>query len=327
MRKCIDSLLIGGEDVEILIVDDGSTDDTAAIADSYAQQYPTIVRAIHKENGGHGSAVNTGIENATGLFFKVVDSDDWVREMAYRKILLTLSNFAEGSVTLDMLISNFVYNKVGEKHHKVVRYNKMCPVEEVFTWKDIRMIDITKNRFFLMHSVIFRTRLLKECGLRLPEHTFYVDNLYVYEPLPFVRNMYYIDVNFYYYFIGREDQSVHENVMIGRIDQQIRVNKMMVDYYAENGSLMNSSRQLRKYMFNYLDLITCVSSILMVYSGTKEHLAVRDELWDYIRNKNKRLYMKLRSGILGTVTHLPGRFGRGITVGSYKIFQKIYKFN
>ena len=112
MRKCIDSLLIGGEDVEILIIDDGSTKDrTAEIADEYEAQFPTIVRAIHKENGGHGSAVNTGIANAKGLYFKVVDSDDWVKQDAYFKILDTLRELAGGSQALDMLISNYVYEK------------------------------------------------------------------------------------------------------------------------------------------------------------------------------------------------------------------------
>ena len=106
MEKCIESLLPGGEDVEILIVDDGSHDGTARIADEYASRYPTIVKAIHKENGGHGSAVNTGLENATGLYFKVVDSDDWVQEEAYRKILDTLTELTGGEDVLDMLISN-----------------------------------------------------------------------------------------------------------------------------------------------------------------------------------------------------------------------------
>ena len=78
----VDTILTGGEEVEIIIVNDGSTDATAAIADSYARQYPTIVRAIHKENGGHGSGVNRGLQEATGLYFKVVDSDDWVDEEA-----------------------------------------------------------------------------------------------------------------------------------------------------------------------------------------------------------------------------------------------------
>ena len=79
LANCIESLLPGGEDVEILIINDGSTDATAAIADEYAAKYPTIVKAVHKENGGHGSAVNMGIDKATGLYFKVVDSDDWVK--------------------------------------------------------------------------------------------------------------------------------------------------------------------------------------------------------------------------------------------------------
>ena len=87
MRHCIESILPGGEDVEILIVDDGSTDNTAAIADEYARKYPTIVRAIHQENGGHGEAVNAGIRNATGLYFKVVDSDDWLDTDALKKVL------------------------------------------------------------------------------------------------------------------------------------------------------------------------------------------------------------------------------------------------
>ena len=80
MEKCVNSLLAGGEEVEIIIVDDGSVDNTAAIADRFAKEYPTIVKAVHQENGGHGQAVNTGLKNATGLFFKVVDSDDWVNE-------------------------------------------------------------------------------------------------------------------------------------------------------------------------------------------------------------------------------------------------------
>lgn len=111
MAHCIESLLPGGEDVEILIVNDGSKDDTAKIADEYAAKYPTIVKAIHKENGGHGSAVNTGIENATGIYFKVVDSDDWVKEDAYLAILEKLRELTGGVDTLDLLISNFVYEK------------------------------------------------------------------------------------------------------------------------------------------------------------------------------------------------------------------------
>ena len=79
MENCINSLLKGGEDMEIIIVNDGSTkDNTGEIADRLASEHPTIIKAIHQENGGHGEAVNTGLKNATGTYFKVVDSDDWV---------------------------------------------------------------------------------------------------------------------------------------------------------------------------------------------------------------------------------------------------------
>ena len=87
MRHAIETLLAGGEDVEILVVNDGSKDKTADIAAEYQQKYPTIVRAINKENGGHGDAVMTGLKNATGLYFKVVDSDDWVDEECLKRVL------------------------------------------------------------------------------------------------------------------------------------------------------------------------------------------------------------------------------------------------
>ena len=117
MRRCIDSLLSGGEDVEILIVDDGSTkDNTAEIADEYEKNYPGIVKAIHQENGGHGEAVNAGLRNATGVYYKVVDSDDWVDVDVYLDIIKTLKELVAGPQTVDMFISNFVYDKAGEKH-------------------------------------------------------------------------------------------------------------------------------------------------------------------------------------------------------------------
>lgn len=325
MEKCVESLLKGGEDVEILIVDDGSTDETAQIADRYGEEYPSIIRVIHKENGGHGSAVNVGIENAQGLFFKVVDSDDWVKEEAYVQILDVLKNLAGGEKMLDMLVSNFVYEKIGENRHKVMRYKHALPVDEMFTWEDVRHFH--KGQYILMHSVIFRTKLLRECGLKLPEHTFYVDNLFVFEPLPFVKNMYYLDVNFYRYFIGRVDQSVNEEIMIGRIDQQIQVNKLMVDYMTENKSRIVSNKKMYHYMASYLDIITTVSSILLIRSGTKENLDKKKELWNYLKKKDWLLYGKLRYGLLGSCTNLPGRSGRRISVEGYKICRRFFNFN
>ena len=326
MRKCIESLLPGGEDVEILIVDDGSTKDrTAEIAEEYAANYPTIVRAIHKENGGHGSAVNTGIANATGLYFKVVDSDDWVKQEAYLQILEKLKELAGGDKVLDMMVCNFVYDKEGEKRKKVMHYRHILPRDEMFTWADCH--HFLKGHYILMHSVIFRTKLLRDCGMQLPEHTFYVDNLYVFEPLPYVKNMYYLDVNFYRYYIGREDQSVNESIMISRIDQQLTVNRLMIDYLTEHKAEIVRNKRMYQYMRNYLEIIMTVSSVLLIRSGTEEHLEMKKALWQYLKDKDKRLYFYMRHGIMGGAMNLPGRGGRRFSVDAYHVCQRIFKFN
>ena len=321
MEHCIESLLPGGEDVEILIVDDGSKDNTAEIADSYERKYPGIVRAIHQENGGHGEAVNAGIRNATGLFFKVVDSDDWVDYEAYMKVLAKLRELAGGDTVLDMFIANYVYEKEGAKLKKVMRYSTL-PQDKVFTWNEAGRFH--KGQYILMHSVIYRTQLLRECGLELPKHTFYVDNIYVYKPLPSVKHMYYMDVDFYRYFIGRDDQSVNEKVMISRIDQQIKVNKIMVDAF-DLWKIPNA--RLRHYMFNYLEIITVVSTVMLIRSGTEENLEKKRELWRYIKDHDIRLFHHLRNGIMGSAMNLPGRGGRKISIAAYKISQKVIGFN
>ena len=95
MKRCLDSLVRGGDKVEVIVVDDGSTDTTGNIADQYATNNSSIVKVIHRENGGHGSGVNAGLEAATGRYFKVVDSDDWLDSDAYEKLLTEIANFAE----------------------------------------------------------------------------------------------------------------------------------------------------------------------------------------------------------------------------------------
>ena len=308
--------------MEILVVDDGSSDRTAEIADAYAEKYPTIVKAIHQENGGHGEAVNAGIRNATGLYFKVVDSDDWVNKEAYIEILKTLYELLRGPETVDLLISNFVYEKQGATRKKIMQYCRCLPQDRIFGWEEVK--HMPKGKYLLMHSMIYRTKLLHECGLELPKHTFYVDNLFAFEPLPYVKNLYYLDVNFYRYFIGRDDQSVNEKVMIKRIDQQIRVNKLMVDAYI---NCKSTNKRLKAYMFSYLDIITTISSIMLIRANTEEALEKKKELLEYIKTENKQVYRKLRHSLFGRVMNLPGKSGRKMSVAAYKISQKFYGFN
>ena len=322
MRNCIESLLPGGEDVEIIIVDDGSGDGTAAIADEYAEKYPTIVRTIHQENGGHGAAVNTGLANATGLYYKVVDSDDWVDADAYRQVLDTLRKFVKEQTPVDMLLTNYVYEKVSEHHQRRMIYSLLFESDRITTWSEMK--HNVKGFSILMHSVTYRTQMLRDCGLKLPEHTFYVDNLFVYEPLPYVKTIYYLNVDFYRYYIGREGQSVNEQIMIKRLDQQLRVNYRMIDAY-DLWSI--EEKHLREYMLSYLETITVVSTCLAYVSGTKENLHKAKALWKYIRDKDYRTYHHLRWGVLGGAMNLPGRFGRYLSVKAYRISQRFMGFN
>ena len=323
MEKCIQSVLAGGDRVEIIIVDDGSTKDrTAEIADSYAERYPGIVKAVHQENGGHGQAVNTGLANATGIFFKVVDSDDWVSKSSYLKILDVLEKLVREGQNLDMMVSNFVYDKEGAVRKKVMRYDNAFPEGRVFTWNEMKNLHV--GQYILMHSVIYRTEMLRKCRLELPAHTFYVDNLFVYHPLPHVKYLYYMNENFYRYYIGREDQSVNEKIMISRIDQQIHVNRLMIDDYDLNTI---SNRKLRRYMYSYLEIMMAISSILAIRSHDEENLQKKRELWQYLKRRSRAMYYHVRCSITGPVINLPGKGGRKISELGYKVSQRLYGFN
>lgn len=323
MEHCVESLLKGGEDIEIIIVDDGSKkDDTAKIADRLAGEHPTIIKAVHQENGGHGEAVNTGLRNATGAYFKVVDSDDWVDEKALRTVLKTLRYMIDNNKGLDMLLSNFVYEKQGVKHKTVMNYRSAIKPRHITSWDG--NVNIKISQYILMHSVIYRTELLRECGLELPKHTFYVDNIYVFKPLPYVKKLCYIDVDFYRYFIGRDDQSVNEKVMISRIDQHIRVAKIMIEEYSK---MTVESPKLNKYMMQYLDMMMCIASIMLIRAKTEEALKKKKELWKWLKNEYPEIYKKLRFTIFGIWMNLPGKAGRCLSVAGYKIANKVFGFN
>ena len=322
MDKCIQSLLPGGEDIEIIIVDDGSTDGTAKKADEYEKKYPDIIKVVHQENGGHGQAVNTGLANATGVYFKVVDSDDWVDADAYEQVMSTLRGFIADDTLVDMLLTNYVYEKVSTGHQRRMIYSLLFDTDRIMTWDDMKRN--IRGFSILMHSVTYRTEMLRACNLQLPKHTFYVDNLFVFEPLPHVKTLYYLNVDFYRYYIGRDGQSVSETNMIKRIDQQLYVNKRMFDDF-DFSSI--EPDHLRKYMLSYLETITVVSTSIAYISNDPENIAKVKKLWRYIKFKDPKTYRHIRWGALGNAMNLPGKTGRKISVKAYKLSQKFMGFN
>lgn len=322
MKHAIESALSGGKDIEILIVDDGSSDNTLSIAREYEKKYPDIVRAIHKENGGHGSAVNTGIANATGKFFKVLDSDDWFDEDSLKKILHFIKYVVKDSIPLDLIISNYVYEKPSLHKRKSINFRSAFPCNKFVTWDDAKYFKITNN--LLMHSLMYRTDVLRKCNLQLPEHTFYVDNIFAFIPLPYVKKIYYLNVDLYRYYIGRDDQSVNETVMTKRIDQQIKITKIMIDSFSLDKI---HSKKLQSYMLQYLSMMMIVSSALLVNEGSEKNLTKRDELWTYLKKSNAKVYHLISQKKFGFALQLKSSLGKKVIVGGYHFFNKIYGFN
>lgn len=323
MRHCIESILPGGDDVEILIVNDGSNkDNTLEIAKEYEQKYPNICRAIDKENGGHGSTINIGLKEAKGLYIRVVDSDDWLSTDALRVLMSKIKEMNNKNQNPDLYVTNFLYDKVGKTHKKTMNYRKALPKDKIITWDNIDKFGL--GHYLLMHSLTYKTDILRKSKLVLPEHTFYCDNLYAYVPLEYVETVYYLDETLYHYYIGREDQSVNEKIMISRLSQQYRVTYQMLN----DVNVMDiANKNKRNYLLNYMSIIMTVTSILSIRSHEDKWLIEKDKLWNYVKEKDMRLYKKLRYSILGRAMNLNSAVGRKIAEIGYGITNKIYGFN
>ena len=251
-----------------------------------------------------------------------MDSDDWVDTQVLKDLLALLRRFAQQGEGVDMVVSDFVYDKVGARHKKVMRYPFAIPQNKVLRWEEVG--SFPKGHYLLMHSVIYRTQLLRESGLDLPRHTFYVDNLFVYVPMAQVKTLYYVDKVFYHYFIGREDQSVQEGVMIRRIDQQLRVNRLML---AQVDLDQVENKRLRRYLLNYLEIITTISTVLLFRAGDKEHLEKARAFWRDMARDYPRHYQLLSRRLFGRVLNMPGPGGRWIALAVYWLSQKVFGFN
>ncbi|MHB1483592.1 MAG: glycosyltransferase family 2 protein [Saccharofermentanales bacterium] len=322
IRRCLDTLVQGGDEVEIIVVNDGSTDDTAKIAQEYVDAYPQSVNLYTKVNGGHGSTINKGLEIATGEYFYVVDSDDWLDVDALHKLLDLIRKTKKNNQSVDLFIVNFVYEHVEDNTQNIVHYRNILPIDKVFKWKDTKKFDLAK--FILLHSTVQKTSILRQSGIVLPEHTFYVDNIMVYQPLPYFKTMYYIDIDLYRYFIGRIDQSVSHTSMINRIDQYIRVAKIMISsHHLET----IEDPKLRKYMYSYLSIVLTIVNTFLTLSKKDENNVKKEELWKYLKEFDKAMYRKIRTKPLYAASQMNGKAGRFLLRSGYKVGRKIFKYN
>lgn len=324
LKRCARTLLSSRrlDDIEVLIVDDGSTDGTLQVARELEHRYPGIVRAIHQENKGHGGAVNTGVANATGMYIKVVDADDWIGTEALERVLVTLRAQHDEADPLDMVVTDYVYDKVGKRHKHVVDFKNVMTTNTRIGWDDLGRFGMAQ--YIIMHALIFRTEVVRQSGMKLPEHTFYVDFIYSYVPFPWVHSIMYIDTPLYHYFIGREGQSVQTDVMIRRVDQLFRVNECMLKATPEPDEV---PRGLYRYMIHFLSIETSITSVFLILSRKRENYARQKELWARIDRYSARIGHDARRQIPALAINMPGPQGRFCVRIGYKVADQIMGFN
>lgn len=322
LSRCVESLLTGGSEVEIIIVNDGSEDGTSAIAHNFGREHPDIVRVIDKSNGGHGSGINVGLKEARGLYFKVVDSDDVLETGALSQLLSTIREAADSQILPDLYITNFVYDHVLDGTSYVSRYSGKIPVGKIVGWESVKGFHF--SHMLLMHALTYRTEALRAACVQLPEHTYYVDNLLAYLPLPHMRTIYYLDIDLYMYFIGREEQSVNIKNFVERYDQQIRVMLLMVGAYSYK-RLKTLNRGLKKYMRHALQAIMMNTIFFSCAADSPERRQALKNMWRSIKYSDRKMYRKLRCFSYATsVNFLPWKLrGKIMRIGYGYLCKKI----
>lgn len=224
LEKCLDSLVGNDTRLEIIVVNDGSTDRTKAIANRYVETYPDQVHLINKENGGHGSGINCAVEQATGRYFKVIDADDWVMRDNLNLLLDALEKTEADAVLTG-------YRTINESSGKILTYPTDCR----YTGQKISVSQLLKvyeeiSSCCSFHGLLYRTQFYRSCGFRLSEGIFYEDHEYATLPFAHVETVLILPLLFYEYRIGNSGQSVAFGNQVKRIDHIEAVVRKILDY-------------------------------------------------------------------------------------------------
>ena len=225
LDQCLRSLIPRKrrESIEVLVIDDGSTDASARIAEKYEKDFPEIFRVIRKENGGHGSVLNRGIREAKGIYLKIVDSDDWVDPEAFQRLL----DYLIKKASADIVYSNY-YWFLEKNGKKSVEFRK--PFEGVQYGSLYRIKDISEPYFLKMHGYTVKTSVMRQIP-RIDEHCFYVDMEFVLFPVPFAETIEFIDEYVYMYRIGIPGQSMSMDKLRKNANNFDHVLKRLLRYY------------------------------------------------------------------------------------------------
>lgn len=320
MENCINSLLVGGDRVEIIIINDGSTDKTGEIADRYAKEYPTIVKVVHQENGGHGEGINQGIKHATGIYFKVVDSDDKLSE-DFPEFLNQLEN-CESQGGVDLAVTNYYYVHTDGVGDRSINYSNALPKNRIFTWQETKRFRI--HQMLTIHSCTFRTQLMKDWSEPLPKKIFYEDNLMICKTLPSVKKIFYFCKDLYRYWIGRPDQSVQESAIKKRYTHQLEVSEK--SFIACNLSSVQDPK-LKRYLKHEVFMLLAIATLFARLNKSDEADQNLNQVWKRCKEQDYKWGRYFRNRTVIAFLCIPGKFGRSFAIFIYRLANKIVRFN
>ena len=240
INDCLDSICLCQciDDLDVIIVDDGSIDKTVEIVNSYVYRFPSSIKLVKKENGGHGSTINTSLNIARGKYFKVLDGDDWVNPTELDKLIKFLKN-----TDIDSVINPF--NEIYNDRVNLVSILKNIKLDSPYTLKDLEELD-----YLPMHSITVKLDTYKQCNLNISEHRFYVDTEFVYFVLSSIKSVIFRDDIVYQYRLNQLNQSVSWNGLYSHIEDYIDVLKRLILLY-ETNEIDNIYR--RKILFRLLN--------------------------------------------------------------------------
>ena len=299
IRENIESIVASEarDAIEVLIVDDGGKDGTLEIAKKFEEQYPGIVFAVHKENGGYGSVQNYSIAHANGKYFKILDGDDWVDTEGLTKLVAYLKKH-----DTDVVVTNY-YKGSGKDSLKLVSFKKFCTYGKAFDPNQISVGVIG------MWALTYRTAVLRASGIVLPEHTLYTDRIYATIPFSYATTMIALDIPVYCYRIGRDGQSVSRESRIKHIDEYLSVTKILCKHYASD------KRMHKEYILTKTSAAYKVSirALLLLPCSRQNY----DKLKQYekeVRSISREVYQKsaklnTRMGVVITFLRLTGYCG------------------
>ena len=321
MENCIESLLKGGDRIEIIIIDDGSKDKTGEIADGYAAKYKDIVKVIHQENGGHGEGINSGLKNATGKFFKVVDSDD----MAGDCLTEFLDALDGPAADADIVITNYVYTYQDGRPDNRIHYRASFKSGVLYnSWDETKKLHA--KQYVTLHSATFKRERMIESKMVLPKHVFYEDNVMICTVLPYTEKVFYLDCDLYRYWIGREGQSVAEDVMTKRYKHQILAASLIFET-CHLDEVKVKSKRLYQLMYHEMWMMFGIACAFARRSPEKDSFDNLVKMWDRAYAFDEKYAVKLRKRSSLRFMNIKGKFGKKLSNVIYKFAHSIVNFN